>query len=345
MQTYKREYKSGKVAWCYDVWIDGKRKRKCGFAKEREAKAAANDLIAEISKGLDISKDSTFKDFYRQWVEVNKKNKISDSALRNFINALNQFTEYFGEGKKLATLSRMEYQSFLNWYGKDHTKESVRKINNCIKAALDSAQYDGYIVRNPAHNISIKDVAQKPTQKNEIKYVSKSDYIKLKQYFKGKKNLSALLLYILTITGARFSEINNLRYIDIRDDHIYIPEGKTDNAVREISVPVGDIEHIKSVLAQHPRKIQGVIFNLSHNAALKQLRQSLKDCGISKQITIHAIRHSHCSVLLSEGVDIHYISKRLGHANIRITQQVYSHLLEEQEAVEDKQTIQFLESI
>jgi len=51
--------------------------------------------------------------------------------------------------------------------------------------------------------------------------------------------------------------------------------------------------------------------------------------------TLHALRHTHASMLLSEGLSIQYVSKRLGHANIEITWRVYSHLLEEQKLEED----------
>lgn len=345
MRTYKRTLPSGKITWCYDVWIDGKRKRKSGFSKEREAKEAAKELITEVSKGLDISKESTFKDFYRQWVTVNKKGKITESSFKNYIYALNQFITHFGEDKKLATLSRMEYQGFINWYGETHTQESVRKVNNCLKSALNSAQYDGYIIRNPSYNVSLKDVGKIPAKSEEVKFVSKAEFTKLKEFFKSKNSKSALLLYILAITGARFSEINNLQYIDIKSNCIHIRGGKTDNAKRDINIPTKDIEHIRSVLSHHPTKIQGDIFKLSHNAVTKQLNKGLAHCNIEKNITIHAIRHSHCSVLLGDGVSVNYVSKRLGHASIAITQQVYAHLLEEQFEAEDKHTIDLLNSI
>ncbi|SES38421.1 tyrosine-type recombinase/integrase [Psychrobacillus sp. OK032] len=45
------------------------------------------------------------------------------------------------------------------------------------------------------------------------------------------------------------------------------------------------------------------------------------------KIRFHEIRHTHASFLISEGVDIVKISKRLGHANPKITLEFYAHLL------------------
>jgi integrase len=44
------------------------------------------------------------------------------------------------------------------------------------------------------------------------------------------------------------------------------------------------------------------------------------------EVTFHALRHTHASQLIDEGVDIVTISKRLGHAKPDITLHVYAHL-------------------
>ncbi|MFT8879272.1 MAG: tyrosine-type recombinase/integrase, partial [Oenococcus sp.] len=66
--------------------------------------------------------------------------------------------------------------------------------------------------------------------------------------------------------------------------------------------------------------------NQSMNRHLKDLCDRL---GI-KPITIHGLRHTHASLLLASGISMQYVSKRLGHANLMITEKVYSHLLEAQ---------------
>jgi len=50
-----------------------------------------------------------------------------------------------------------------------------------------------------------------------------------------------------------------------------------------------------------------------------------------KKIRIHDFRHSHVSLLLSKGVPITVISKRLGHSNIKMTLNIYAHLIPEDE--------------
>lgn len=44
-------------------------------------------------------------------------------------------------------------------------------------------------------------------------------------------------------------------------------------------------------------------------------------------VSLHSFRHTHASMLIAAGVDIKTVSRRLGHENIRITLDLYGHLL------------------
>jgi integrase len=48
-------------------------------------------------------------------------------------------------------------------------------------------------------------------------------------------------------------------------------------------------------------------------------------------VSLHTMRHSHGSQLLSLGVPLPTVSKRLGHANVHVTATVYSHALPQDE--------------
>ena len=50
--------------------------------------------------------------------------------------------------------------------------------------------------------------------------------------------------------------------------------------------------------------------------------------GITKHITFHCARHTHATLLLTNGVDIFTVSKLLGHKEIKTTQ-VYARIIDE----------------
>ena len=65
---------------------------------------------------------------------------------------------------------------------------------------------------------------------------------------------------------------------------------------------------------QDPRNIVRVMKRIVKTAKVPNIR-------------FHDIRHTHASILISAGVDIVKISKRLGHANPKTTLEFYAHLL------------------
>lgn len=56
-----------------------------------------------------------------------------------------------------------------------------------------------------------------------------------------------------------------------------------------------------------------------------------KKLGFEKIITCHGLRHTHASTMLYKGINILYVSKRLGHSSLNVTMSVYSHILKELE--------------
>lgn len=55
------------------------------------------------------------------------------------------------------------------------------------------------------------------------------------------------------------------------------------------------------------------------------------------RITPHHFRHTHASLLLQAGVPVKEVSERLGHKDVKITLEIYSHVMpEEAEKTADK---------
>lgn len=57
----------------------------------------------------------------------------------------------------------------------------------------------------------------------------------------------------------------------------------------------------------------------------REWRQTIKKNGPT-QVSFHALRHSHASMLIAAGVDVLTVSRRLGHGSPSVTLNVYSHL-------------------
>lgn len=58
----------------------------------------------------------------------------------------------------------------------------------------------------------------------------------------------------------------------------------------------------------------------------QMLRDACKAAGIPHH-TYHALRHTHATMLLAEGVSPKAVAERLGHSRTQITEDIYSHAL------------------
>lgn len=147
------------------------------------------------------------------------------------------------------------------------------------------------------------------------------------------RELETPATFLIAITVARFSEVNNMTWKDLnfRPGVVHLPGTKTDTSPRDIELSVKDIEFLKDQIAKYPRRFDGKLFELSNNAVSKVLKLGQKTIGMEEEeyITIYSLRHTHASFLISKDFNITYISKRLGHSNPNTTLSTYAHLFVE----------------
>lgn len=169
----------------------------------------------EINDNQLISSDTTFLEYFQDWIKINEENKISQSTLNRYYNALNIFDEKFGN-TAIKDFSQLKYREMLKEYAegyfigghkKRHTKASVQELNNCFSQAFKDALNEEIIERDPTWNAPIYE--KKPTKKEEVKFMSLTEYKKLKLCSTCKNELSYLAIFILIVAGGRFGEVQN----------------------------------------------------------------------------------------------------------------------------------------
>jgi len=346
-----RKQPNGK--WYYDFGYEGKRYKKKGFKTKREATEAESIARNKLMKGFIINNKTSFIDYYNDWIVVNKEGVVTEKSYATFKNAINQFKKFLEkENLKdiiMSDLNMTIYRKFVKWYGANHSTETVRKIHNCLKQSIDDAIQEGLIHKDPTYKVVTKGTI--PAQREEEKFMSIDNFIKLKQYVSNTPIQSYIFIYILIITGGRFGEVQRLCTTDLnyRDCTIHLPGTKTETSDRTVDVPHTDMKILQKTLAQMPVNLSTRLFNtgvslITHNAVSKVLQKFCLENKIGKY-TLHSIRHTHCSYLLHNDISIYYISKRLGHKNIKTTMDVYSHLLDEIEQKEKIKAVKLLENM
>lgn len=87
-------------------------------------------------------------------------------------------------------------------------------------------------------------------------------------------------------------------------------------------------------LPMHPDSLTDYCskFRKKYNEIIKGKNKELSKKNKLKNLphlNPHAFRHSQASILFFEGLDAITISKRLGHANVSTTTDIYSHIMKE----------------
>ena len=349
MASFEKRGKSWRYVISYkDEQGKYKRLTKDGFKTKKEAQTHANELEYNLKRGYDISNDVVFVDYFKQWYEINKKPHVSKSTLNRYESAHAHLKNYFGN-RRIKDIKQSDYQKFLNEYGKNHNRETARKLNSYVRNVCDQAIHEGLIMRNPTYKATV--TGANPSKSEDLKFISHTEYVKLKHYLEQKDTTSSLVLLMALVTGGLFSEIANMQRDDfyLGDNKIHLPGTKTETSDRIIYIDTNTLNKVKKFIEKKPANINGYVFTvnghvISNTAVNKVLKKACVHLGI-KSITINALRHTHASVLIHNGYSLHYVSKRLGHASTLVTQSVYLHLLEETYEREDKNMIEFLNKL
>jgi integrase len=362
MKGHIRERSPGHWAIVLDVADPqtGKRRRKWHSFRgnKREAQRECARLIAEIGQGsyVECSKE-TVESFVRARIEQwEASGDISARTAQRYRQLLeNQITPHVGAKvlQKLKPLDIEQWHTTLKKQGRVRGEGGVaaRTIGHAHRVlgkALKDAAKNDLVTRNVTKAQPAPKVAE-----NDIIIVQ--DVADLVTKLAG--NRMHVLAMIALFTGMRLGEILALRWnrVDLDRKVAQVREAleqtkahgirfklpKSKAGRRDITLPdiLIDVlrEHRKVTLELRMQLGAGklpedaLLFAtidgrpLSPNA-ISAAWADFADSIEMPDVTFHALRHTHASQLIDQGVDIVTISKRLGHSKPDITLRIYGHL-------------------
>lgn len=347
----------------YNVYVEyldsdtGKIKQK-SHGKYSSKKDAEKHLI-EIKNSVNknkfiISKDITLVERCNLYINDDSKN-LSPSTFRVRNVILNSSIKPFFKDLKLTDITPSILQSFVNHIYKNHTQQSARVRVAFVKAVLNEAHRLQEINDNPNNFIktpksSVADVRIPDVySKEEVKEVIN----------KLEGSIIEIPILLMLTLGLRCGEACGLRWDDIDFENniisinktlIYVnkkgliyKEPKTKESIRTLSAPIELISKLKKAKIKYNKlKLENVLESEFENLVclnsvltpyyehtlLKSWYKFLEKNNI-KKITLHDLRHTHATLLILAGTDMKTVSDRLGHTDIKITMNRYSHVLEE----------------
>ena len=291
----------------------------------------------------DMNSTELFCNYYKQWIDVYKKDAIRDATLAKY-RMTHKWVERLVPELKVSDLTRTVYQKLLNDYAKEHERQTTLDFHHQLKGAILDAVDEGLIERDPTRKAIIKGKMPKP---KKIKYLNQFELHTLISHLNIKEapNWDWFILLVAK-TGMRFSEalavtpadfdfarqtLSVSKTWDYKGEGGFLPT-KNKSSVRKIQIDwqivVKFSELVKDLPEDEPIFVgKDKVYNSTVNDILTR---HCKACGIS-EISIHGLRHTHASLLLFAGVSIASVARRLAHASMTTTQKTYLHIIQELE--------------
>jgi integrase len=204
--------------------------------------------------------------------------------------------------------------------------KTVEKVRVMVSMILTFAVEEGYIQSAPKLP---KSTGTKRKKDIRVLSIQQSDTLRDALREAGEIELETLLL-----TGLRISELLALEPKHVLGNAIRVEQSllkrwgyrevgppKSLRSYRTLKVP----DHLAERLSEHNSGGQ-FLFTLGPTGLRKRLRKYCSQLSLP-DVNLHQLRHSHCTYLLAQGVNVAVVSERLGHHSVGFTLDTYSHLI------------------
>lgn len=358
MRGHIRQRAKDKKTWSVVIElnkVNGKRKQKWYtiHGDKKDAEKFLTEKLRELDTGTLIdSKNINVRQYFNYWYEQHCLTKLApttyESYRRNLDNYILEELGYI----RLEDLQPMHLQSFYTKCSKNGlSNKTILYFHRIIHCALNQAMKWQFIIRNVADCVD----TPKPKKYN-AKFLNDKEVLELINVITNTELYIPVMIAIAT--GMRRGEILGLTWknVDLENGIIRVTQAlyptkeglvilhpKTENSIRNISIPLT----LLNILKEHKKNQNKIKVKLGNN----YIDNDLVCCIINGQpihpttlnhkfhnllkknhlplIRFHDLRHSHASLLLKEKVPAKVISERLGHSNVNITLNLYSHIYKE----------------
>jgi integrase len=319
-------------------WQDGRRRRKYLYGKTRdEVIGKLTRALAQQQEGHGFANERlTVEQFLATWLAA-KKATIRSSTWKRYAELARRHVNPAIGKRRLARLTPEQLQQLYTQLQADLSPGTVLKVHRMLHSAFNLA------VRWQAMPQNTTELVIAPTrQRHEFETFAPELARTFLQAVRGDR-LEAL--YVLAIaTGMREGELLGLCWqdVDLERHRLHlVRQLKTRQSRRAVQLPglavAALIQHrerqaVERELRGGRWQEQGLVFP---NTVGKPINDSnlrnrhfypLLDRAGLPHIRFHDLRHSCATLLLGEGIHPKIVSDLLGHSQIGITLDLYSHV-------------------
>lgn len=327
---------------------NGRRKQRTVYgATKKEVQEKLLKLQGQKATGT-ISDPSrqTVSEYLDSWIENDvRPNRADKTTDRYEVTVRLHLKPRIGR-MRLQSLSPQHVQAMLGEMLRDKVSADTRKKTLAIlKAALNRAVKLQLIVRNPCLGVEAPKV-----KRRDIRPLTAEQSAKLFEV-SADHRLGAVFV-LATTTGLRRGELFGLHWSDVNLSEgvltirrnlsesrygLRLKEPKSQAGRRAVMLPAMAVDALRrrrEIAAAEgladcelvfPDRVGG--FLRGSNFQRQVWYRFRAAAGISETVSFHDLRHTAASLLLSQNVHPKVVQERLGHSDIGLTLNTYSHLM------------------
>jgi len=306
---------------------------------------------ARVSGTLSTDPKQTVAQWLRRWLDEYAVHNVRPLTLKTYRGIVErELIPSLGD-IRLSQLGIAEVQHYVNARRERHSPRWLQHQRSVLRTALAEAERQGLVGRNVARLVKISN-----PRREEVRPLTVEEARRFLAHIRGHR-LEAL--YVVTMTlGLRQSEVLGLRWEDVDLDRgmlsvrrslqryggeYHLDEVKTVRSRRTLTLPAQLISILRThrdrqAFEARAKGWQGEAWDLvfcredgyplSGSVVTHVFQELLAEAGVPK-VRFHDLRHGAATYLVAAGVPMRVVMAQLGHSQMAITSDLYSHVLPE----------------
>lgn len=331
--------------------------------KELAIAVADNQLYTSVRDEIKLD------DWFKRWVDVYKKKSVRPNTLREYTHIYNKNISPFFGNRNINSIVKSDIQQLIDKIADDNYKyERQNKIKVILNDMFSRAIEDDLMIRNPTKGVKLradkefKAFALTVEQQIEFLEASKGTFYDNLYNVAVNTGLRPGELFALTLDDIHFDEgyidVNKTlvyqKYLDDECKTFHIEPPKTKQSYRQVPINSECLKYLEKqfelkdiVKHKRPKEQNNYLFVTSCNTPLNSQIYADSIKTIVKQINLtrsfddefpifsgHTLRHTFATRCFEAGVQPKVVQSYLGHATLKMTMDLYTHVTEERAAVD-----------
>jgi len=327
---------------------NGKRLRKAiyGWTKKEVQDELTRMQSASLAGTLAAPNKMTVAQYLDHWLENVARPSITYGTFVNYDGVTKKHIIPRIGGVNIQKLTVPHVQQLYAEMERGGAGPHGRRLAHCVlHRALKDGLRAGVVTRNVCEAVDPPKITRR-----EMQALDSEQAQQLLAAAKGDR--FEALYWVAIYTGLRSGEIFALQWADVDlkagsiavrrsqsevNGRLAVKEPKSSKGRRQVSLSADLVDmlldHRKRMLAEGLAGAERVFCNVLggplrradfHRRSYKPL---LKKAGLPSSTRFHDLRHTHATLMLGLGVNPKVVQERLGHSQISVTMDVYSHVL------------------